>query len=432
MKKITITMLLIFVLFIFLLGCTKKTDDIQTDKTKQTDTNTSIDGSSLQESDDDISSVDYKVFYDELSIKGEWVEVSSKELGLINGSMNYAKDIENKESFFSKMLGIKTANAEVQTDAGAYFVWRPSTELAVSVNAGEPPVYKPYSNGQWINTEDGWYFKAPTPAEEITSHYGRWTQNDRLGWLWVPGRVWSPAWVDWRENDDYVAWTPVPPHVYLSGSTLNVPAIDDENKYVIIEKKNFTEPQLYKYMYLENKNKIMIKEMKKVDGVMIVNRTVINKGPEVSVIEKKTGKTIEKVKLNKSDNRNDVKYTSDAITVYAPKLKKVKAEKNNEPVSKPQKTVKFNEVTSGVNEMNKKEEKTQEKELKKETKDKEKEIKKEEKQNEKEINKENKEHGKDKGENPKNKKGDDSEMKQGKDKEKGNNDDKGNKDKGKK
>lgn len=427
-KKTFILFFLIFVLFVFIPGCSKKSDDVKTDKTTQTNNDNSVDEGSLQESDDDISSVDYKLFYDELSSKGEWVEVSGKELGLVDGNSDFAKDLDNKESFFSRMLGIKTANAEVQVDAGAYFVWRPSTDLAVSLNTGEPPVYKPYENGQWVNTDAGWYFKAPTPAEEITSHYGRWAYNDQLGWLWVPGRVWSPAWVDWRENDEYVAWTPVPPHVYLTGNTVNVPVIEDENRYVIVEKKNFTEPQLYKYMYLENKNKIMIKEMKKIDGVMVVNRTVINKGPEVSVIENKTGKKVEKITIKKVDNRNDVKYTSDAYTVYAPKLKKEKVEKDKGPISKPQKTVKFNEAAStNAKEMNKKEEKSGEKELKQETKEKEKEMKKEEKQNEKEIKKENKE----KNKGPENKKGDDSEMKQGKDKDKGNND-KGEKDKGKK
>lgn len=445
MKTISISISIsIFVMIFFFSACSKKSNEIQNDKTKQID-NTSADESSLQESKDDISAVDYKVFYDELSSKGEWIEVSGKELGLIDGNLDVARDLDNKESFFSRMFGIKTAAAESQVDAGVYFVWRPASDLAVSIASGEPPVYIPYSNGQWLYTDQGWYFKAPTPEEEITSHYGRWAYNDALGWVWVPGRVWSPAWVDWRENDNYVAWAPVPQYVYLTGSTLDVPTIDD-NKYVIVEKKNFTEPQLFKYMYLENKNKVMIKEMKKIDGVMVINRTVIDKGPEVSVIEKETGKTIQKVKVNKSDNRHDVKYSPESMTVYAPKLIKSDVEKNKGPVSRPQKTVKYEEAST-TTEMNKKEEKTQEKEMKQETKEKDKELKKDEKQNEKEMRKENKEQGNEKKEQIKgqeNKRGNDNNMKQGKDKGndgkgnegKGNegngNIDKGNKDKGKK
>ena len=40
--------------------------------------------------------------------------------------------------------------------------------------------------------------------------------RDRLytedyGWVWVPGTVWSPAWVQYRYGDPYVGWAPLPP-----------------------------------------------------------------------------------------------------------------------------------------------------------------------------------------------------------------------------
>jgi len=45
----------------------------------------------------------------------------------------------------------------------------------------------------------------------------------------------------------------------------------DEERFTVVEKKNFTQPSVNKYRYqvVENKNKIMIKEMSKIDGVMI-------------------------------------------------------------------------------------------------------------------------------------------------------------------
>src|SRR5690606_3356237 len=42
-------------------------------------------------------------------------------------------------------------------------------------------------------------------------HYGRWYDDDRLGWCWVPGRNWAPAWVTWRRGDRHVGWAPLPP-----------------------------------------------------------------------------------------------------------------------------------------------------------------------------------------------------------------------------
>src|SRR5262249_8498113 len=45
----------------------------------------------------------------------------------------------------------------------------------------------------------------------IVFHYGRWVWLDDLGWAWVPGREWGPAWVDWRRGGEYIGWGPFAP-----------------------------------------------------------------------------------------------------------------------------------------------------------------------------------------------------------------------------
>ena len=40
------------------------------------------------------------------------------------------------------------------------------------------------------------------PFGWATYHYGRWGYSDRMGWFWVPGNRWAPAWVAWRQHDD--------------------------------------------------------------------------------------------------------------------------------------------------------------------------------------------------------------------------------------
>src|SRR5262249_38322101 len=40
---------------------------------------------------------------------------------------------------------------------------------------------------------------------------GRWVVIRGLGWAWVPGEEWAPAWVNWRASDEYVGWAPLPP-----------------------------------------------------------------------------------------------------------------------------------------------------------------------------------------------------------------------------
>ncbi|MEO8884293.1 MAG: DUF6600 domain-containing protein [Devosia sp.] len=62
--------------------------------------------------------------------------------------------------------------------------------------------------GRWRR---GWYFASDEPFAWAVYHYGRWYDDGDLGWCWVPGNVWAPAWVSWRDSDDYVGWAPLPP-----------------------------------------------------------------------------------------------------------------------------------------------------------------------------------------------------------------------------
>jgi hypothetical protein len=49
---------------------------------------------------------------------------------------------------------------------------------------------------------------------------GRWAKVRNVGWIWVPGSTWAPAWVSWRqtESSDYVGWAPLPPECEASPS----------------------------------------------------------------------------------------------------------------------------------------------------------------------------------------------------------------------
>src|SRR5262249_1127373 len=44
-----------------------------------------------------------------------------------------------------------------------------------------------------------------------TFHYGRWGYGLGVGWFWVPGFVWAPAWVSWRYSPGFVCWAPYAP-----------------------------------------------------------------------------------------------------------------------------------------------------------------------------------------------------------------------------
>jgi hypothetical protein len=86
-------------------------------------------------------------------------------------------------------------------------VWHP---LYVSHN------WRPYLLGRWIWTEYGWYWMSNEPFGWITYHYGRWYYDDYYGWIWIPDDVWGPAWVEWRYDDSYIGWAPLPPYAIFN------------------------------------------------------------------------------------------------------------------------------------------------------------------------------------------------------------------------
>lgn len=342
--KLKITEVIFFIILIFSISsCSKKTNDEPISKKgEQQPEMTQVKEDDFNESNEDLLNVDFKNFYDELSSKGEWIEVNGKEIGIEIDKGTASGDYNLQKQILSYLTGVNEAYADV--NEGMVFVWKPSLELAVPVPAVEPTVYIPYSNGQWVNTDNGWYFTAPTPAEEIVHHYGRWTYTEDNGWLWVPGRVWSPAWVDWKISDNLIAWAPIPPAVYVVNNAIPFPVID-EDRYIVVEKNYFIEPAVYKYFYKENKNKIMIKEMKRSDGIMVINHTIINKGPVVTDIEYFTKKKIEVVKINRVLNFNDVRYSSGRINTYVPVFNRVHVnEKVKKPVTHPKSFVRFEET----------------------------------------------------------------------------------------
>ena len=73
------------------------------------------------------------------------------------------------------------------------------------------PLWRPYTVGRWVWSDEGWVWISDQPWGWATDHYGRWMPDDGYGWVWVPGTEWAPAWVMWRLGEDWVGWAPAPP-----------------------------------------------------------------------------------------------------------------------------------------------------------------------------------------------------------------------------
>lgn len=71
--------------------------------------------------------------------------------------------------------------------------------------------WRPYCDkGQWFYTDAGWYWNSYYPWGWAPFHYGRWTNHPERGWIWKPGKTWSPAWVTWRCSDKTMGWAAMP------------------------------------------------------------------------------------------------------------------------------------------------------------------------------------------------------------------------------
>ena len=75
--------------------------------------------------------------------------------------------------------------------------------------------WRPYVDGRWVPTDDGWTFETSEPWGWATYHWGNWMPTTEYGWVWSPGSTWYPSTAAWRTNDDYVGWAPIPPPDYV-------------------------------------------------------------------------------------------------------------------------------------------------------------------------------------------------------------------------
>jgi hypothetical protein len=64
----------------------------------------------------------------------------------------------------------------------------------------------PYTDGRWIYTEYGWYWKGSLPHSWVTEHYGYWKRGTDKVWSWYPGPFWLPQTVEIRATPTHIGW----------------------------------------------------------------------------------------------------------------------------------------------------------------------------------------------------------------------------------
>jgi hypothetical protein len=210
-----------------------------------------------------------------------------------------------------------------------FVVWRP-TIMKRS--------WKPYSHGRWVWTNHGWYWDSYEPFGYIVFHYGRWYFDDYYGWIWIPDNVWGPSWVEWRYDNNYIGWAPLPPYAHFS---INIGLRFTRTYYTpvhcwhFVNYRHFNDPYVVKYYVNDRKRRDIYSGSSQRTDYVYRDGRVINRGVDVDIVRKRGGsdirvREIETVNspqdLRADTRRRDGGRGDERIRTYIPPAEEFKRE----------------------------------------------------------------------------------------------------------
>jgi Family of unknown function (DUF6600) len=173
--------------------------------------------------------------------------------------------------------------------------------------------WRPYADGYWAYTDDGWTWVSYEDFGWATYHYGRWANLSDYGWTWFPGEDldWGPAWVSWRTGGDYVGWAPLPPRgpgVVYEGRPIG-PQVDIEfdigpQYYNFCEVRYIGEPVLRNYIAPPVQNVTYINNTVNVTNITVKNNVVYNYGPNYEVLSAQSARPIQRLTIERQSATN--------------------------------------------------------------------------------------------------------------------------------
>ena len=192
-------------------------------------------------------------------------------------------------------------------DAGEYgYAWHPR-------DVGDD--WRPYTDGHWAYTDAGWTWLSEEPYSWAVYHYGRWANVNDIGWIWVPGTEWGPAWVSFRTDKRHIGWAPLPPEARFGRETRTISSWSDSyydigpSEYSFVEVRNFGAPRLREFIVPPRQNVTIISETTNITDIRVENNVVYNGGPQYDVITRETAQPIPRLRL---DRRTEIAVTDRA------------------------------------------------------------------------------------------------------------------------
>lgn len=204
----------------------------------------------------------------------------------------------------------------IQSEPGLY-AWHPTIV---------DPSWRPYTRGRWVWSDYGWYWVTAEPFGWATYHYGRWFFDDNYRWIWIPDAVWGPAWVEWRCNDDYIGWAPLPPYARFHVTTgirftrrWSAPPV----YWSFISYDHFASGHAYHNYVSESNTRRLISTTRSAGRYQIDQNRIIDQGIDRTVIERRGSSRIETAEVSETRDRGIERLTSDGtrerIEIYRPR-----------------------------------------------------------------------------------------------------------------
>src|SRR2546421_3941324 len=176
------------------------------------------------------------------------------------------------------------------------YVWQP--------RQAQSRTWRPYTDGHWVYTDAGWTWVSEEPFGWATYHYGRWTRLRNIGWIWVPGDEWAPAWVSWRKSDDYIGWAPLPPEARFDQRHGIHNWADNyydigPDQYCFVPTNQFGAQRVEPTVVPADRNVTIVNQTTNVTNITYNNTTIVNEGPNYNELRGRTHRPIERLRLQR-------------------------------------------------------------------------------------------------------------------------------------
>lgn len=191
-------------------------------------------------------------------------------------------------------------------------VWRP---------AGVSPGWRPYSHGRWVSTDVGFTFVSSEPWGWATYHYGRWAFDPVLGWIWVPGTEWAPAWVAFSEGDGFIGWAPIPPGFGFDFAFANI----DPFAFCFVPQVFFVDVDVFNRIVPVTRNAFLVRRAVNVTRFSRVGGTFVNRSFSPQRIAQVTRRPVPTMRLvNASDPRTS-RVSGNQVALFRPRVTATRA-----------------------------------------------------------------------------------------------------------